>query len=338
VRDRDVDGLSLVLGPGVTISGRVVMESGAPLTTTVGLRVSASRVPEDYAMISTSMFSLVEEDGSFRMSGPAGTYQLGVRSDRGPALMAARVRINGTEVPADAAVTLAERDNAVTILAAPRPAAPPIVPKGLSAESLVERFKSEPLFFRQLEIAKEMAERHDVAVLPGLESWLKHEDRHVRGNVALVFASLGDPRGFQGIVDILNDRLDRPRPAGWGPVWSLQAQIRSDRYYAAHLLGDLRDPRAIPILVPLLGDNDVNYIVPWSLAQIGDRRAIPPLIAALDDPNPSIRVTAIYALQDLQAKEAVPRLTALLGDEAKSTFGAGVSVASAAKAAIASLT
>lgn len=43
--------------------------------------------------------------------------------------------------------------------------------------------------------------------------------------------------------------------------WSVQKQISADRYYAAHLLVDLKNPRAVPILVPLLKDPEVNSIV-----------------------------------------------------------------------------
>ena len=115
------------------------------------------------------------------------------------------------------------------------------------------------------------------------------------------------------------------------------SQDAEDRYYAAHLLGDLRDPRAIPILVPLLKDKEVNSIVPWALGQIGDTSAVGPLLDALDEDSPSMRVLAIYALEALNAKEAVPRLISLLDDHRKSNFGAQVSVAEAAKAAIAKL-
>jgi hypothetical protein len=45
-------------------------------------------------------------------------------------------------------------------------------------------------------------------------------------------------------------------------IVALQVQIGADRCYAAHLL--LKDPRGVPILVPLLKDREVNYIVPWS--------------------------------------------------------------------------
>ncbi len=65
----------------------------------------------------------------------------------------------------------------------------------------------------------------------------------------------------------------------------MRRQIREDRYYAVHMLGELRDRRSVDVLVPLLGDPDVNYKVAWALGQIGDARAIAPFIAALDDPD-----------------------------------------------------
>ena len=74
-----------------------------------------------------------------------------------------------------------------------------------------------------------------------------------------------------------------------------------DRYYAAHLFGDLKDARAVPILIPLLRDKEVSDIVPWSLGQIGDKAAIRPLIEMLDDKDPDMRVESIYALQQLDA-------------------------------------
>src|ERR1700704_1481491 len=164
------------------------------------------------------------------------------------------------------------------------------------------------------------------------------EDRHLRGNAAFVFASLGYAAGFDVIVATLNDRSKRPEAQGiGGGRWSLEGQIRADRYYAAHLLGDLKDPRAIPILVPLLKDTEVNYIVPWSLGQIGDRSAVQPLIRALRDQNTSMRVLAIYALVELKATEALPSLRQLLGDNERSNFGKLESVAEAAQAAIAKL-
>ena len=103
------------------------------------------------------------------------------------------------------------------------------------------------------------------------------------------------------------------------------------------MLGDLKDPRAVPILVPLLTDPDVNDIVPWSLGQIGDRSAIQPLMGELSDQSPNKRVLAIYALEELKAVEALPRLRQLLGDNERCNFDQLESVAQTAQAAIAKL-
>ena len=211
-----------------------------------------------------------------------------------------------------------------------------------TSSRLVEEFKNERVFWKQMEIGKVLVSRRDASVLGPLASWLAHQDRHIRGNVAFIFASFDDPRGLQTIAEILGDKSERP--AGQGvPIASsdgryrFERQVTADRYYAAHLLGDLRDPRGIELLVPLLNDPDTQSIVPWSLAQIGDKRAIPPLVAALDNDDPSNRVLVIYGLVALDAKEAIPRLMMLLDDDRKSRFGNLVTVSEAAKAAIAKL-
>lgn len=96
-----------------------------------------------------------------------------------------------------------------------------------------------------------------------------------------------------------NDKSVLPQLEPW-----LTDEDRHARGSAPHLLGDLKDPRAVPILAPLRKDSDVNYIVPWSLKQIGDRSATPPLIGTLSDPDPSI-----------------PRLRQLFQDDTRSNFG-----------------
>lgn len=214
---------------------------------------------------------------------------------------------------------------------------------------LVQQFKAEPVFFRQLEIAQSIVLEHDPTVLPDLESWLTHLDRHIRGNVAFVFGSLGDPRGFEVIAAILSDRSDRPE--GQGVVcfakdiscWSLARQVGADRYFAVHLLGLLKDPHAVPLLVPLLDDPDINYKVPWALGRIGGKSAIQALIRALRNSSPDVRVLAIGGLQKLEARDALPELRPLLNDREASRFDlqgfqtTGTTVSEAARAAIATL-
>ena len=210
--------------------------------------------------------------------------------------------------------------------------------QSMPVAELLRQFKANPTFWEQFEVAEKLARSHDPAVLAQLEPYLKDEDRHVRGNAAFVFAAAEDDRGFEVIAGILKDRSDRPEGQGMpGGNWSVSAQIASDRYYAAHLFGDLKDPRAVPILIPLLHDREVNMIVPWSLGQIGDKAAVPALIETLRDVNPDMRVLAIYALETLKAKESLPQLRALVHDEDRIHFDGLGTVGDAAKKAVAEL-
>ena len=247
--------------------------------------------------------------------------RLPVHRQRRPApfVQATRVVTGGKESPATDGVEFVDGDHEIVVFVSPREPPKSTVDNALSTEALVERFKSEKVFWQQFLIAEQIVERRDTSVIPSLIGWLTHEDRHIRGNAAFIVGRLGDPRGFQVIAEILADRSDRPEGQGIPRGrrhgrYHAASQIGTDRYYAAHLLGDLRDPQAVPILVSLLKDPEVNYIVPWALGQIGDKRAIGPLINALDDDSPSMRVLAIYALETLNAKEAIPRLMALLDD------------------------
>jgi HEAT repeat protein len=208
-----------------------------------------------------------------------------------------------------------------------------------SANGLVQLFENTTIFWKQFNVAQEIVALHDKNVLQELEPCLSNADMHLRGNAAFIFASLGDDRGFQVIKSILEDRStnravlqidDASKP-------SPTLQIRDGRYYAAHLFGDPKDPRAVPILIPLLADPDINWVVPWSLGEIGDKSAIPRLIKALDYDSPDMRVLAIYALEKLKAKEALSQLRALLDDNKQIHFDGLGGVAEAARAVIAAL-
>jgi len=341
VKDQDLD-LSLTVGLGASLTGHVAAEPMTALTTPIGLRVTANKAHEPLAG-STSIGASVNADWSFTMTGLSGSYEFFISSDRPPpTVVATRIVVDGTSYAAPASVTLVEGNHDVLVFVAPREASKPTVETTQNSSALIQQFKNEKVFWKQFEIGKAIAGKHDPSVLPALADWLGHTDRHIRGNVAFIFASLGDSRGLETIADILADRSERPEGQGMSTApsdgrYRFERQVAADRYYAAHLLGDLRDPRGVALLVPLLGDSQTRSIVPWSLGQIDDKRAIPSLIAALDDDDPSNRVLVIYALEALDAKEAVPRLTTLVNDDRKSRFGALVTVSEAAKAAIARL-
>lgn len=223
--------------------------------------------------------------------------------------------------------------------------------------SLIASFRAEKFFSRQFKIGEEIAELADARAVSALEPWLKHEDRHVRGIVAFVFAKFEDPRGFATIVEILDD-YSAERRVEWhvgSLVFStdespeeamerylrspaaLHRQIASDRYFAVHLLGELRDPQAVDVLVPLLDDEGINYKVAWALGEIGDQRAIPDLIGALKDPDALVRTIAVQSLAKMRAAEARPYIEALLTDAALPNAGDRIPVGETARTALRSL-
>ena len=223
-----------------------------------------------------------------------------------------------------------------------------------SAGELVTRFQAEQVFWQQADLADEIAAVATLPDLAPLEAWLMHYDRHVRGNVAYLFAKLHDRRGFDTLVGILNDhsaqRTIQPPMIETGivqegsePVDALTAwrrnpeaqkmQIITDRYYAVHLLGRLRDPRAVDVLVPLLDGDEVGYNAAWALGELGDRKAIDPLIHALSSKDAVIRVAAIGSLEKLHATNALPQLTKLFSDTAFPQAGAQVPVGTTARKA-----
>jgi len=344
VTDRDLT-LSLTAGPGASITGRVVSEPAGAVTRPIGLRVIADHDRDDRLVApGRSIASAVYGDWSFTMTGLSGVYDFRASSDRLPAVIATRVVVDGTSYPVGKGkgIALAAGNHDLVVVVAPRDPPTPTVDTSLTAAELVERFTDEKMFWKQFEIGKAIVEKHDASVLLSLADWLEHADRHIRGNVAFIYASFGDPRGLQTIAGILTDRSDRSEGQGIATASSdlryhVERQIAADRYYAAHLLGDLKDPRGVELLVPLLTDPETRWTVPWSLEQIGDARAIRPLIAALDVDDPAMRVQVIYVLETLHATEAIPRLLMLIHDDRTPKSGAAVSPSEAAKAAIAAL-
>ena len=109
-----------------------------------------------------------------------------------------------------------------------------------ASTALVEQFQSENAFWRQFAIGQEIVERRDPRVLPILAAWFHPRIGMSEETSRSFLRDLETRAGFNVIVDILtNIYSDRPRGVIAGGNWTLRAQIRSDRYYAAHLLGDL---------------------------------------------------------------------------------------------------
>ena len=87
----------------------------------------------------------------------------------------------------------------------------------------------------------------------------------------------------------------------WWYVWRLGHRSADVRKAAAKALGELGDPRAVGPLINALGDRDsiVCHAAARALGALGDRLAVDPLISALGNESCSVRVAAAESLWEL---------------------------------------
>ncbi|MEW6489676.1 MAG: HEAT repeat domain-containing protein [Thermodesulfobacteriota bacterium] len=102
--------------------------------------------------------------------------------------------------------------------------------------------------------------------------------------------------------------LVRLGPEAVGPVLPVVPSLGSEgRGYAVRALGELRDPRALPVLLALLADPadpSGRADAAWALGQLGDPRGGEALVPVLGDPDWRARLEASRAVGLLEAREA----------------------------------
>jgi HEAT repeat protein len=122
----------------------------------------------------------------------------------------------------------------------------------------------------------------------------------------------------------------------WWTLWQLQSVNYRVRTKAVEKLRASRDPRAIELLIARLAHKDryVWWNAAEALGQLGNTRAVEPLIVRLTDENSSVLRATMKVLEQLDpqwrqsegARAAVPallvRLTDQAGDVRKSAAGA----------------
>jgi HEAT repeat protein len=177
-----------------------------------------------------------------------------------------------------------------------------------TVDELVKAFSSAEYFWQQGDVARELVALGDAKIIPRIEKHLNTQDRRRRCNAGLVLAGLGDKRGLAIIIHELEDK--KPRPTSMirsdGKHYP-EGQIRSDRYYAALLLGQLGDKEAVPALIEATKEKAINYQAAISLGMIADKSAIPALRKMAKD-FPDERLWAGYGLAALDEPEGFDML------------------------------
>lgn len=110
-----------------------------------------------------------------------------------------------------------------------------------------------------------------VDVRPLIDAMLEDKDAEVRLSAAYALGLLGKKESVEPLVTKLRDHSEDPKVRGG----------------VAEALADLRDPRAVPVLISALADEsaEVRFWAAFALGELGDPQALSELerLAASDD-------------------------------------------------------
>lgn len=164
------------------------------------------------------------------------------------------------------------------------------------------------------EARQQLAQRGAEAV-PALVAALGSGDNRTRDAVALVLASIGDPRAVKPLANLLNHadpniahaaawalrRIGAPAADALGAA--LAGSAASARFPAAYALAGIAGVRNADPWLSALKDPDVRvrYYAATALGDIADARAVEALRKAAADKDPLVRRTATTALAKADA-------------------------------------
>ncbi len=158
---------------------------------------------------------------------------------------------------------------------------------------------------------------------------LHHPDHAARSRAVLALGQAGETGAVPTMVAAMAAEPDfavredmtwalaRMADAALDPLIVLLRDERSAaRHQAAHVLGKMRDARAVDALIGALNDADATVVrkAVFSLRQIGDARAIPALVALLGGDSLETQATVTDALEAF-GPAALPALIGTLADD-----------------------
>jgi HEAT repeat protein len=137
-----------------------------------------------------------------------------------------------------------------------------------------------------------------------------------RGNAARALGRMGN-KATPAVPFLIGTLQDRAALVRWWCKIGETFFNTSPGEEAAGALGEIGDARAVEPLIAALKDKNsgIRYGAAGALGEIGDARAVEPLIAALKDKHPVVRETAAEALGEIGDARAVEPLIAALKDK-----------------------
>ncbi len=178
---------------------------------------------------------------------------------------------------------------------------------------------------RLADAAKEALTEIGAPAVEPLIALLKDENKFVWQDAAHALGTIGDARAVEPLTQMLDEVDDYDAPAvivalehiGGAGLEPLLKALKHDRLTVrqttASALGRMGDKRAVPALIEAIDDPvlDARFDAIGALGQIGDERAVPRLIEALEDPafagSAGTIMGALSELGDLRAVEPLIR-------------------------------
>jgi HEAT repeats len=197
------------------------------------------------------------------------------------------------------------------------------------AERAIRQLRSRR-WWRRLDAAQRLRVMCSARAVPALMRAASDRDPNVRVAALRALAEINDERAYPLLLRALENRVTSVQAADMllivGPAIS---PYLLERYHTlndpqtqalyARLLGLLQEPRALDVLLQLVGAADphprLEALV--ALGAIGDARAVAVLLAALDDPDRQMRAGAARALGGIGDQASAPALCARLADPAR---------------------
>jgi HEAT repeat protein len=150
--------------------------------------------------------------------------------------------------------------------------------------------------------ARELGAIGDIRALDPLRNALRDKNRFVRESAVEAMGGIGNPDTIEDLIVALMDK-------DWGVHVSAMQSLKK--------IGGIR---AILLLVQLLTygkDDHFRLLAADVLSEIGDHRAVEPLIEALRSNNPEVRCLAAWVLGKIEGVRAIRDLITATKDEDK---------------------
>ncbi|MFX1465373.1 MAG: HEAT repeat domain-containing protein [Promethearchaeota archaeon] len=192
-------------------------------------------------------------------------------------------------------------------------------------DQLIDALQHEKWYVRR-KISEILGELQDERVVSSLIQTLKEEkNSYVRETCVVSLGKIGEKTTIPFLISLLKDRDPQVRieaslalgkmkavRAVQSLCNNLNAKNPGVRWAAVRAIGAIKDAKAAVIpLISLLDEekekeSNIRDWAAWALGEIGDSRAIKPLVNALKkDKSPDVRQEAELALQEIAKKHHV---------------------------------